>query len=109
MSRFQWQDNFDAEAVQETWQGAQDYCSNLRLGGYHDWVLPTISDFETIDYSSFSDISLTPFVHYADDLYWTTNDILNSSNGWLVSFYYGDIVDFPKSDLFPVRCVRAGR
>ena len=72
MSRFQWQDNFDAEAVQETWQGAQDYCSNLRLGGYHDWVLPTISDFETIDYSSFT-------------------------------------VDFPKSDLFPVRCERAGR
>ncbi|MDP9120684.1 MAG: DUF1566 domain-containing protein [Acidobacteriota bacterium] len=32
------------DASVNSWYGAQEYCSTLRLGGYTDWRLPTMSE-----------------------------------------------------------------
>ena len=35
-----WQDNIDANELRLNWIEAQEYCKNLRLGGFSDWEIP---------------------------------------------------------------------
>lgn len=35
-----WQDNNDAKELRFNWAEAQEYCKNLRLGGFMDWEIP---------------------------------------------------------------------
>ena len=30
------------------WRGANEYCKNLRIGGYTDWRIPTLAELESI-------------------------------------------------------------
>ncbi|MDQ7046626.1 MAG: DUF1566 domain-containing protein [Sulfurovum sp.] len=43
------------ETVEEkmNWNDAMEYAKNLRLGGYDDWRLPTIEEFEKLVILSF--------------------------------------------------------
>ena len=45
-SGYMWQNPSRAEV--HTWFEANDYCSNLNLGGYQDWRLPSISELRTL-------------------------------------------------------------
>jgi hypothetical protein len=41
-----WTTEYNESSV--TWNQANDYCSNLRLGGFSDWRLPTIDELQGI-------------------------------------------------------------
>ena len=43
-----WQDNEDVKTVTKNWEDAKTYCSDLPLGGYDDWYLPSIDELKTI-------------------------------------------------------------
>ncbi|MGV6830004.1 MAG: Lcl C-terminal domain-containing protein [bacterium] len=87
---------------------AATYCSNLALGGYMDWRLPTSQELEGILYyggtSTFSDPSFSNFasVNYIS----STTYASNSAGAWRVYFAYGTTSSYLKSDSNYVRCVR---
>jgi hypothetical protein len=43
-----WQDTPDVVNARFQWGGAVKYCSELRLGGYRDWRLPTVTELLTL-------------------------------------------------------------
>lgn len=80
-----------------SWSSAVTYCSNLVIGGYSDWRLPTRSEMLSLmNYSLLSE----------DQWMWTsTPDAQNSSNAWAVNLDL-DVESTSKTtgnDVFAVR------
>lgn len=98
----EWQDH--SEHKELIWKLARGYCTQLNLGGFHDWRMPTKQEFLAFAKNK----NLTKkFVHLEDGLYWTATtakkDDLSahtvySTNG------YDSISD--KCDKYFVICVR---
>jgi hypothetical protein len=122
-----WQDNSEAKTVTKPWvtqanynagkyndtsgDTAATYCSNLTLGSYEDWRLPTRKELLSIvDLGRFNP-SLDPeFLNFASSYYWSsTTNANNSGNAWFVNFFYGNQHYGTKYDDYYVRCVRAGQ
>ena len=96
-----WQDDIEARTVTQDWQGAVEYCSNLSLAGFDDWILP---DLDTLK-------ALYPKKSYlknvVSDFYWSSSPpVSDSSVAWGVVFYSGDVGSDVKSGSGYVRCVR---
>jgi len=105
-----WQDNKDAKTVERDWQGAINYCRNLKLGGYRDWRLPSVSELLTIvDYSEYKPAISPVFKNVALSDYWSsTSDAGATSNSfqfWCVEFKNGSAGSWPDGPNY-VRCVR---
>jgi len=130
-----WQDNADAATVTKQWltsanynictndtsspacndtsgDTAATYCSNLVLGGYTDWRLPTASELEGIlDYGKvYPAIDTAYFNNVSSNYYWSSTTIEGYKDyAWGVDFYYGYVYYGNKDYNYYVRCVRGGQ
>ncbi len=113
-----WQDNADAQAIKNTWNGAKAYCANLTLGGYSDWRLPSIEELEgivdfghshpTIDpvFQNVAPEPIFPFEH--SDYYWSSTVVHYYAPAmWVASLWKG--VSGTSGTTNSVRCVRGGQ
>jgi hypothetical protein len=119
-------ENFDAQKYTDTsGDTASTYCSELTLGEYTDWRLPTIDELMTLpikglpdrDSSNFPPIDKI-FENIQGYDYWTNSEIADSNNDsslirdlnkkiWAVSFEYNHDKWIDKNaSLIFTRCVR---
>ena len=103
-----WQDNIEARTVTKDWQGAIDYCKNLKLAGYDDWRLPNIDELLSITDDKKSKPAIkNGFKNIVSGDYWSSSsDVSVSSNAWVVGFYAGGDGWGSKSYSYLIRCVR---
>jgi len=91
---------------------AATYCSNLELGGYDDWQLPTkneyLSRMDTTRGVSFHEHPFRSSIQMYSSFYWTSSSY-TKSNAWIASISYAFLDDEPKNALHYVRCVRDGQ
>jgi len=92
-----------------TWAEAQAYCSELALGGYSDWRLPTVKELRSIvDYAVHAPATnQTAFPNTPLERFWTSSPYAGSSGyAWDVGFDNGfsNYIAVGSSDR--VRCVR---
>lgn len=107
--KIMWQDNEDVIRIKKSWSEAINYCENLNLNGYSDWVLPDKELLYDL-YSEQRGLKLT-----ADDLYWTSSEY-SYDKAWRVFFdYHGGYnggrnhqvtTNNSKNDQWHVRCYR---
>ena len=86
------------------WESAKSYCSNLSLGGFNDWYLPSKEELGNL-YKSKDKLK-----NISSDYYWSsTTSASYTSYAWYVSFYYGYMDSNGKNHSYYVRCVRVGQ
>jgi len=122
-----WQDDVAAQTVQKKWvttanynagnyfdtsgDTATTYCTNLSLGGYTDWRLPSKEELFGIVKSTVSNPSISNiFQHTVSSFYWSSTTYASASNfAWIVYFSNGTQDGLTKGTHYYVRCVRAGQ
>lgn len=112
-------DNTSPACYDTSGDTAASYCTNLTLGGFSDWRLPSRSELANIvDYgSSMPAIDSEIFKLMVNGAYWTSTTAVNyadyvegnNKNAWSVHFYEGTIPTYPKRFSLHVRCVRDGQ
>jgi hypothetical protein len=103
-TKLMWQDNSDAKTVEKNWQGAIDYCENLKLCGFDDWRLPDRNTLKAL-YSKKNGLQ-----NIVSGDYWSsTTDASGTSAAWPVNSSFGNDRWYYKTSFFYVRCVRAGQ
>lgn len=117
--------NFDASAsndpnINTSGDTATTHCSELELGGYSDWRLPTIIELQSIFHYTSSRPTLNPIFHfvqgsyddgdsYGNARYWTSTKSGRATqqyNAWTIDFYFGQSMLRLKNQEHFVRCVR---
>ncbi len=128
-----WQDNSEAKSIKRDYKAADEYCKQLRLAGFKDWTLPTISQLESIaDYSKRNPAMKNGFKNVYWGFYWSSSPCIETSksikdgkvrqlsykdrqygkenqgrNAWSVSFSDGSSNNqIRKTSKRNIRCVR---
>lgn len=108
-----WQKMDTQNENRRTWEEACNYCSQLALGGYSDWRLPSRRElFSIIDYGRAAPaINTTYFPECIPypyrSVYWTSTSEANADdNAWSVEFGKGRSNKGSKRGAAYVRCVR---
>ncbi len=103
----------ESDDILRDWYKAQDYCSNLEIGGRKGWRLPTIDELATLVDSNHNPALPEGHPFIGNDLsshYWSsTTYAYNTGYAWLVHFYGGGVNDGYKTDSYYVRAVRSGQ
>ncbi|MEA1954573.1 MAG: DUF1566 domain-containing protein [Campylobacterota bacterium] len=104
-----WEDNMHVSEVKITQIKARSYCSQLALGSFNDWRLPTLKELQSIvDYKRYKPAIVKEFKHVnRDTLYWSSTPYVKSSDEfWGISFKDGSSSN--ASEIYDryVRCVR---
>ncbi len=101
-----WQDDVSAKLVHKQWDQTRDYCSDLTVGGYRDWRMPTSKELEDlVDYGRNTPAIDPVFSNTALGFYWTS-DHKSNGDAWAVSFEDGSVVMRLQGFAFYIRCVR---
>jgi len=103
-----WQDNRDVKENLVTYKKAYHYCKELRLGGFEDWRVPTITELLTlVSYNKYKPAILGGFNFVEDNFYWSSTRYKNNSTkNWGVDFRDGSSEANGISYDRRVRCVR---
>lgn len=104
-----WEDSLHTKDTKVTHMAAGAYCSDLVIGEYNSWRVPTLTELLTIvDYKRYKPAILKEFDHVSKDtLYWTSTPYARSSDEyWGVSFKDGATSNAAQSYDRQVRCVR---
>lgn len=104
-------DKTDPACFDTTGDTATTYCSELVMGGYDDWRLPTSVELEGIVNYGVSNPSIdSTFQNSASSSYWSSSSIVGDEDyAWFVYFYYGGVYGDDKDYNRYVRCVRDGQ
>ena len=105
-----WEDTPHVREAKITQVRAKAYCSELRLGEFKDWRLPSIQELLTIiDYRRTSPALLKAFNYVEDEsFYWSQTVVADESDAfWGVNFKRG--ASSKASEYYDryVRCVRS--
>jgi hypothetical protein len=87
-----WEDTPHAKETKITQPRAKVYCSELQLGNFKDWRLPSIKELLSIvDYSRISPATLKEFSYVEkESFYWTNTVVADESDAfWGVNFKRG--------------------
>ena len=87
-----WEDTPHVREAKIRQPRAKTYCSELKLGGFEDWRLPTIHELLTIiDYTRISPAILREFSYVEDEsFYWTKTHVADEDDAfWGVNFKRG--------------------
>jgi len=101
-----WEDDANVTA---TYEDAQTHCSELSLGGYDDWRVPTLFELETIYSYAHQAINVdSAFKYFAnDEYYWSaTKFTLSSNEHYIVRGSYSSVDGTSQTNY--IRCVRGG-
>jgi hypothetical protein len=81
---------------------AAKLCTNLTIGGYSDWFLPSKDELELI----YLNLHIQGFSYFSPDFYWSSTE-LDSKNAIHLYFVDGNFDGNYKTNPFSVRAVRA--
>lgn len=84
-----------------TFDEAEAYCSNLRLGGYNNWRLPTITEFSTIMNYYGNENRIDSIFTNTREEYWT-------QEGKIFSSVNGTLANPENNSTHQIKCVRSG-
>ena len=85
-----WQDNYASKTVRKDWQGAKEYCSKLKLGGFSDWFLPEKKQLESIVDKNRNPKIKKEFKNTNSSYYWSSSlNVSDSNSAWYVYFEDG--------------------
>ncbi len=99
-----WQDNIDSKELKLNWIEAQEYCKNLRLGGFSDWKIPDKDVLLAIAKKAPSYVKET-FKNISFD--YITNTVSSNNEMQVVSFLVKDsCAKRYKNMEYHIRCVR---
>ncbi len=111
VTKLQWQDDTTPSTM--TWDNAGTYCTNLSLGTYTDWRLPTRKELVSLsDYGRINPTIDPTFKNTVSSDYWSSTTYAHYSNSawaWFIGFYNGNQGKGTKTTSEYVRCVRAGQ
>jgi hypothetical protein len=98
------------DGVLRDWEDANEYCTDLVLGGYSDWSLPSLDELKSIVDESRVAPACDPVFYCRCSNYWLCSTyIYGPPGGWYVNFYFGYVSADHKTDYNRyVRCVRGG-
>ncbi|MFT5662138.1 MAG: hypothetical protein ACI9TV_002786 [Sulfurimonas sp.] len=103
-----WQDNKDVRKSDYTFAQAQSYCSNLKLGEYSDFRVPTLRELQTIiDYRNHNPAMLNGFKNPESDEFWSSTPFVYRTDSlWIVDFKKGTTETASERYSKNVRCVQ---
>lgn len=107
-----WEDTPHVREAKIRQPRAKEYCSELTLGGFNDWRLPSIQELLTIiDYNRVSPAIIKAFSYIEDEsFYWTKTRVADEYDAfWGVNFKRG--YSSKASEYYDryVRCVRSSK
>ena len=94
-----------------TWDDANSYCANLRLGGYSDWRLPTVKEWSSlVDCDHYGPAINSNYFPNTQSSYWSCTPYAGDSGfAWEINSYDGgENISYKTSSYF-VRAVRGGQ
>jgi len=101
-----WEDTKKATNTPRKWEKAKKYCTNLRIGGFKDWHLPTIAELENLYKKHKSEI----YNGFGGKFYWSNETKSGENNIWQYAKVLNKDGEVRKSvEAFEngrVRCVR---
>jgi hypothetical protein len=112
-----WPCNGNIGGKRITWGDAVSWVESLKYGGYSDWRLPTIEEFESFAMRggslnpNFEWFNTNGFTAVQDFFYWSSSSSYDSEtvDTWCVGMLDGYVYDWDKTDncyAWPVRDVK---
>jgi len=104
-----WEDTPHTKETKVNYFQAKHYCSELKLGKYNDWRVPTLMELLSIvDYRRYKPAIKKPLSYVEEESsYWTTTLYIGDSGSrWVVNFKDGATSDASENYDRYVRCVR---
>lgn len=106
-----WQDHQDNEELSITYPQSQEYCSNLVIGKYSDFRIPSLVELQSIvDYKRHNPAIKKGFDYVSNEYYWTTTPFADDNKiVWLIHFKKGERTVKDMHYDRHIRCVQSSK